>query len=45
MRCSAQQEDNQEKSVDERTNGHNQLVYQMKRTPAIIADRDLLGFY
>jgi hypothetical protein len=31
-----------EKSVDERS-AHNQLVYNMKRTPAIISDRDFLG--
>ena len=45
MKRSALQEDDLEKSVDERANGHDQLVYQMKRTPAIIADRDFLGFY
>ena len=30
-------------SVEEQVNGHNQLIYQKKRTPKIIADRDFLG--
>jgi len=43
MRRSARREDDLEKSVDERKNGHNMLVYNKKRTPKIIADRDFLG--
>jgi len=43
MRRSAQREDDLEKSVEELINGHNMLVYNKKRTPKIIADRDFLG--
>jgi len=42
-RRSAQREDDLEKSVDERINVHNMLVYNKKRTTKIIADRDFLG--
>jgi hypothetical protein len=35
--------DDREKSVDERLNGHNQLLYHWKTTPKFIADRDFLG--
>jgi len=37
------QEDDLEKSVEERINGHNTLVYVKKRTPKVISDRDFLG--
>jgi len=43
MRRSARQEDDLEKSVDERINGHNQLGYTKRLTPKIIADREFLG--
>jgi len=43
MRRSAQREDDLEKSVEERINGHNVLVYSKKRTPKIIRDREFLG--
>ena len=43
MRRSAQREDDLEKIVEEQANGHNMLVYNKKRTPKIIADRDFLG--
>ena len=43
MRRSAQREDDLEKSVEEQVNGHNMLVYNKKRTPKIISDRDFLG--
>jgi len=42
MRRSAQREDDLEKSVEERINGHNMLMYNKKRSPKIIADRDFL---
>ena len=42
-RRSARREDDLEVSVDERTNGHNMIVYIKKRTPKIIADRDFLS--
>ena len=35
--------DDREKSVDERLNGHNQLLYHWKTTPKFIADRDFFG--
>ena len=43
LRRSARREDDLEKSVEEQINGHNMLVYNRKRTPKIIADRDFLG--
>ena len=43
MRRSAQREDDLEKSVEEQVNGHNMLLYNKKRTPKIISDRDFLG--
>jgi len=43
MRRSARREDDMVKSVEEHANGHNMLVYNKKRTPKIIADRDFLG--
>jgi len=43
MRRSAQREDDLEKSVEEQNNGHNMLVYNKKRTPKIVHDRDFLG--
>jgi len=43
MRRSAQREDDLEKSVEERINGHNMLLYNKKRTPKIVADRDFLS--
>jgi len=43
MGRSARREDDVEKSVEERVNGHNMLVYNKKRTPTSIADRDFLG--
>jgi len=45
MRRSARRVDDLEKSVDERVNGHNMLVYNKKRGPKIISDRDFLGRY
>jgi len=43
MRRSARREDDLEKGVEEQVNRHNMLVYNKKRTPKIIADRDFLG--
>jgi len=43
MRRSNIREEDLEKSVEEQVNGHNMLVYNKKRTPKIIADRDFLG--
>jgi len=43
MRRSARREDDLEKSVEGQVNGHNMLVYNKKRPPKIIADRDFLG--
>ena len=43
MRRSAQRKDDLEKSVEERVNGHSQLVYNHKKSPTIVADRDFLG--
>jgi len=43
MRRSSRQEDDLEKSVEERINGHNQLGYTKRLTPKIIYDRDFLG--
>jgi len=43
MRRSSRREDDLEKSVEERINGHNQLGYTKRLTPKIIADRDFLG--
>jgi len=42
MRRSAQREDDLEKSVEARVNGHNMLMYNKKRLPTIIANRDFL---
>jgi hypothetical protein len=41
-RCKAQPDDI-EKTVDEEPNQHNKLVYNCKKTPNIIDDRDFLG--
>jgi len=43
MRRLARREDDLEKSVEEQVNGHNQLVYNKKRSPKIVADRDFLA--
>jgi len=43
MRRSAQREDDLEKRVEDEVDGHNMLVYNKKRTPKIISDRDFLG--
>jgi len=43
MRRSARRDEDLEKSVEERINWHNTLVYVKKRTPKIILDRDFLG--
>jgi len=43
MRRSASREDDVEKSVDERKNDHNLLLYYYKKMPKIVADRDFLS--
>jgi len=43
MRRSTRREDDLEKSVEEQANGHNMLVYNKKRSPKILSDRDFLG--
>jgi len=43
MRRSARRVDDLEKSVEEQANGHNMLVYNKKRSPKILSDRDFLG--
>jgi len=43
VRRSSRRKDDLEKSVEERVNGHNMLVYRKKMTPKIVADRDFLG--
>jgi hypothetical protein len=35
--------DDLEKAVDETVNGHNQVIYQKKKTPLIIDNRDFVG--
>ena len=45
VRRSARREDDLERSLEEQANGHNKLVYNKKRTPKIIADRDFLSRY
>jgi hypothetical protein len=35
--------DDLEKTIDERPNNHNMLVYNKKQTPAVISNRDFLG--
>ncbi|GMI57913.1 hypothetical protein TeGR_g6018 [Tetraparma gracilis] len=35
--------DDLEKEIDEKPNDHNQLVFNKKQTPAVIANRDFLG--
>ncbi|GMI42593.1 hypothetical protein TeGR_g11447 [Tetraparma gracilis] len=35
--------DDLEKEIDEQPNAHNQLVFNKKQTPAVIANRDFLG--
>ena len=42
-RRSTRKDDDLEKSVEERVNRHNILVYNKKRFPKIVADRDFLG--
>jgi len=43
MRRTEQKEDDVEKAVVEHVSDHNVLVYNKKRTPKIISDRDFLG--
>ena len=40
---SKRRKDDLEKTIEETLNGHNQLVYNKKRTPKIICDREFLG--
>jgi len=42
MRRGARRDDDLEKSVEERVNGHSMLVYNKKRTPNIVRDWDFL---
>jgi len=43
MRRSARREDDLEKTIEEKPNGHNQLIYLLSKTPNIVANRDFLG--
>jgi len=43
LKRSARREDDLEKSVEKQANGHNMVVYQKKRSPNILSDRDFLS--